>query len=90
MEVKYLRKLDGPTLLSIYESCKHFLDLDPSARFIEYSPPKNYDPLAMQWEIKKVLVTLGALLEEKMERTISSLVEHSLNGGFFRVDTSGV
>jgi len=60
-----LTKLDGPTLLSIYESCRHFLDLDPSARFVEYSPPKNYDPLAMQREIKKALLTLGALLDEK-------------------------
>ena len=60
-----LKRLDGPALLSIFESCKHFLDLDPSARFIEYSPPKNYDPLAMQREIKKALVTIEGLLEEK-------------------------
>jgi hypothetical protein len=43
-----LRKLDGATLLSLYESSKDFLSLDPNARFLEYKTPKNYDPLAMQ------------------------------------------
>jgi hypothetical protein len=60
-----LRKLDGATLLSLYESCKDFLNLDPSARFLEYKTPKNYDPLAMQREISKAVVVLGGLLEEK-------------------------
>jgi hypothetical protein len=62
-----LRKLDGPTLLSIYESCKDFLNLDPSARFLQYDAPKNYDPLAMQREIAKAVVVLGNLLEEKWQ-----------------------
>jgi hypothetical protein len=60
-----LRKLDGATLLSLYESCKDFLSLDPNARFLEYKTPKNYDPLAMQREITKAVVVLGGLLEEK-------------------------
>jgi hypothetical protein len=60
-----LRKLDGVTLLSLFESCKGFLNLDPSARFLEYNTPKNYDPLAMQREISKAVVVIGALLEEK-------------------------
>ena len=62
-----LRKLDGSTLLSIFESCKSFLNLDPSARFLEYKTPKNYDPLAMQREISKAVVVIGALLEEKWD-----------------------
>ncbi len=60
-----LRKLDGPTLLSLFEANKGFLELDPSSRFLEYKTPKNYDPLAMQREISKAVVVLGALLEEK-------------------------
>ena len=60
-----LRKFDGPTLLSIYESCKDFLNLDPNARFLQYNAPKNYDPLAMQREISKAVIVIGALLEEK-------------------------
>jgi hypothetical protein len=60
-----LQKLDGPTLLSIYESCKRFLDLDPNTRFLEYAPPKNYDPLAMQREIRKAIRVVGGILEEK-------------------------
>jgi len=60
-----LRKLDGATLLSLYESCKDFLNLDPNVRFLEYKTPKNYDPLAMQREISKAVVVIGGLLEEK-------------------------
>jgi hypothetical protein len=60
-----LMKLDGQTLLSIYESCKEFLNLDPSARFLQYDAPKNYDPLAMQREIAKAVVVIGNLLEDK-------------------------
>ena len=60
-----LSKLDGPTLLSLFESCKSFLDMDPSSRFLEYKTPKNYDPLAMQREISKAVVVIGGLLEEK-------------------------
>jgi hypothetical protein len=59
-----LQKLDEQTLFSIYESCKHFLNLDPNARFLEYAPPKNYDPLAMQREIRNAVVVIGALLED--------------------------
>jgi hypothetical protein len=59
-----LEKLDAQTLFSIFESCKHFLNLDPNARFLEYSPPKNYDPLAMQREIRKAVIVIGALLDE--------------------------
>lgn len=62
-----LKKLDGATLLSLYESCKDFLSLDPNARFLEYRTPKNYDPLAMQREISKAVVVIGSLLEEKWE-----------------------
>ena len=63
-----LEKLDGPSLLAIFESCKHFLDLDPNARFLEYSPPKNYDPLAMQREINKAVTVINSILENKWKR----------------------
>ncbi len=60
-----LEKLDGPTLLAIFESCKRFLNLDPNSRFLEYSPPKNYDPLAMQREITKAVTVINSILESK-------------------------
>ena len=60
-----LEKLDGPSLLAIFESCKRFLNLDPNARFLEYSPPKNYDPLAMQREISKAVTVISSILEKK-------------------------
>lgn len=59
-----LKKLDGPTLLSIYESCKEFLNTDPNARFLQYDAPKNYDPLAMQREIARAVVVIGNILDE--------------------------
>lgn len=60
-----LQKLDGETLLSIHESCKNFLNTDPNARFLQYAPPKNYDPLAMQREINKAIGIIGSIMEEK-------------------------
>lgn len=60
-----LQKLDGETLLSIHESCKNFLNTDPNARFLQYAPPKNYDPLAMQREINKAVGVIGSIMEEK-------------------------
>jgi hypothetical protein len=60
-----LEKMDGPTLLAIFESCKRFLNLDPNARFLEYSPPKNYDPLAMQREVTKAVTVINSILESK-------------------------
>jgi hypothetical protein len=63
-----LEKLDGPSLLAIFESCKRFLNLDPNARFLEYSPPKNYDPLAMQREISKAVTVINSILESKWKR----------------------
>ena len=63
-----LEKLDGPSLLAIFESCKRFLNLDPNARFLEYAPPKNYDPLAMQREISKAVTVLNSILEKKWKQ----------------------
>ncbi len=60
-----LEKMDGPTLLGIFESCKRFLNLDPNSRFLEYSPPKNYDPLAMQREISKAVAVITSIMEKK-------------------------
>lgn len=62
-----LEKLDGPSLLAIYESCKEFLNLDPNSRFLVYSPPKNYDPLAMQREISKAVVVINSMLEKRWQ-----------------------
>ena len=60
-----LEKLDSPALFSIFESCKTFLNLDPNSRFLEYSPPKNYDPLAMQREVSKAVTVISSILEAR-------------------------
>jgi hypothetical protein len=62
-----LEKLDGPALFEIFESCKHFLNLDPNSRFLEYSPPKNYDPLAMQREVSRAVVVISSILESRSD-----------------------
>ena len=60
-----LRKLDGPALMSIYESSKEFLSADPNQKFLDYPPPKGYDPLAMDRELKKAVGVIDELLAEK-------------------------
>ncbi|HXW94748.1 MAG TPA: hypothetical protein VEJ19_03480 [Nitrososphaerales archaeon] len=60
-----LEKLDGPTLMSIYESSKDFLSADPNQKFLDFPPPKGYDPLAMDREISKAVGTIQELLEKK-------------------------
>jgi hypothetical protein len=62
-----LKKLDGRSLLAIYEDSKQFLDLDQNQRFLEYPAPKGYDPLAMQREVKRALGIISQILEEKWE-----------------------
>ena len=60
-----LRKLDGPALMSIYESSRDFLGADPNQKFLDYPPPKGYDPLAMDRELRKAVGIVGELLAEK-------------------------
>ena len=60
-----LRKLDGPALMAIYESSKDFLNADPNQKFLDYPPPRGYDPLAMDRELKKTVGVIGELLSEK-------------------------
>lgn len=63
-----IAKLDGPSLMSIYESSKDFVNADPNQRFLDFRPPAGYDPLAMEREVKKSLHVIDALLQEKWER----------------------
>jgi hypothetical protein len=60
-----LARLDGRALMSIYESSKDFVVADPNQKFLDYPPPKGYDPLAMDREIKKAVAVIGELLAEK-------------------------
>lgn len=60
-----LGKLDGTALMSIYEASKDFLSADPNQKFLDYPPPKGYDPLAMDRELSKAVGVIGELLAEK-------------------------
>jgi hypothetical protein len=62
-----LEKLDGPALMAIYESSRDFLGADPNQKFLDYPPPKGYDPLAMDRELKKAVKIIGDLLSEKWD-----------------------
>jgi hypothetical protein len=60
-----LSKLDGRALMSIYESSKDFVSTDPNQKFLDFPPPKGYDPLAMDREVKKAVTVIGEMLAEK-------------------------
>ncbi|MDG6901563.1 MAG: hypothetical protein JRM80_06335 [Nitrososphaerota archaeon] len=71
-----LEKLDGPALMSIYESSKDFLNADPNQKFLDFPPPKGYDPLAMDRELKKAVGVIGDLLSEKWREEKGSEGRH--------------
>jgi len=60
-----LARLDGPALMTIYEHSKDFLGADPNQKFLDFPPPKGYDPLAMDRELRKAVAVVGELLSEK-------------------------
>ena len=60
-----LEALDGRALMSIYESSKDFMGADANQKFLDYPPPKGYDPLAMDREVKKAVTIIGGLLADK-------------------------
>jgi hypothetical protein len=62
-----LRRLDGPALMSIYESSRDFISADPNQKFLDYPPPRGYDPLAMDRELRKAVGVIGDLLAEKWD-----------------------
>ncbi len=60
-----LRRLDGEALMSVYEASKDFIGADPNQKFLDYPPPKGYDPLALDREVRKAVGVVSELLEEK-------------------------
>ena len=72
-----LEMLDGPALMSIYESSKDFLGADPNQKFLDFPPPRGYDPLAMDRELRKAVGVIGDLLAKKWEAQGSSAQKKS-------------
>ena len=60
-----LLRLDGRALMSIYEASKDYVGADPNQKFLDFPPPKGYDPLAMDREVRKAVAVIGELLAEK-------------------------
>lgn len=56
-------RLEPGALMNIYESSRDFLAADPNQRFLDYSPPKGYDPLAAEREVKKSVEIVRSLLD---------------------------
>ena len=73
-----LSRLDGPVLMSIYESSKDFLNADPNQKFLDFPPPKGYDPLAMDRELRKSVTVIGELLAEKWAAERGSVKDNSV------------
>lgn len=67
-----LARLDGPALMTIYEHSKDFLGADPNQKFLDFPPPKGYDPLALDREVRKAVGIVGELLAEKWKAEGSS------------------
>jgi hypothetical protein len=67
-----LGRLDGTALMSIYEASKDFLGADPNQKFLDFPPPKGYDPLAMDRELRKAVGVIGEMLAEKWKSDAGS------------------
>jgi hypothetical protein len=53
--------------MSVFEASKDFLGSDPNQRFLDFPPPRGYDPLALDREISRAVAVIGDLLREKWE-----------------------
>jgi hypothetical protein len=73
-----LLRLDGKALMSIYESSKDFLAADPNQKFLDYPPPKGYDPLAMDRELRKAVAVIGEMLAEKWKTESADARDNSV------------
>ncbi len=60
-----LERLNGEALMSIFEASKDFLGADPNLRFLDFPPPKGYDPLALEREVRRAVAIVSSLLEQK-------------------------
>lgn len=64
-----LQRLDGASLMTLYEASRDFLESDPNQRFLDYPPPKGYDPLAMDREVRRAVELIKETLETKWKDT---------------------
>jgi len=60
-----LGRMDGPSLMAIFEASQDFLNADPNQRFLEFKPPSGYDPLALEREVKKSISVISEILHQK-------------------------
>lgn len=64
-----LQRLDGSSLMTLYEASRDFLDADPNQRFLDFPPPRGYDPLAMDREVRRAVEVIRDLLETRWKET---------------------
>jgi len=65
-----LQKLDGNSLMTLYEGSRDYLETDPNHRFLDYPPPKGYDPLAMDREVRRAVEVIRDLLEARWKEAL--------------------
>lgn len=73
-----LMRLEGPALMSIFEHSKDFLGADPNRKFLDFPPPKGYDPLAMDREVSKAVEVVSELLAQKWDAEKKGRTKESL------------
>ena len=67
-----LRRLDGASLLEIYEASKDFLGTDVNSKFLDFPRPKGYDPLMLDREVRNALEVVSGLLDQKLKENKSN------------------
>lgn len=63
-----LETMDSPSLMSIFETSKKFLDFDMYRRYLDSKPPVGYDPMAMQRQIKRAVDLIQEILKQRWEK----------------------
>jgi len=60
-----LEAMDGPALMSIYETSKKFLDFDMYKRYLDSKTPVGYDPMALQRQVKRAIELIQEIMRRK-------------------------
>ncbi len=60
-----LEAMDGPALMSVFETSKKFLDFDMYKRYLNTKPPAGYDPMALQRQVKRAMELIEEILKQR-------------------------
>jgi len=60
-----LEGMDSTALLSIFETCKKFLDFDLYKPYLNSKVPAGYDPMALQRQVKRSVELIQGILDSR-------------------------